>query len=176
MRRREFIAGLGGAAAWPVMARGQQPERVRRLGVLMAWRETDPQIQAVLAAFRQRLMALGWNEGSNLHIDVRWTLVVYPHLPYPTFHSTYSFVFLSAAALCDWIGFCSSSLGTRLTGPCRICRARRASRRTCRRDSTSSRGGPKTMRTIMANTNHPLIVSLSFEGFCKKTLRRGRGS
>jgi putative tryptophan/tyrosine transport system substrate-binding protein len=72
MRRREFIATVGSAAAWPLVARGQQPERARRLGVLMGWPEADPQIQAVFASFKRRLTELGWSEESNLHIDVRW--------------------------------------------------------------------------------------------------------
>jgi putative tryptophan/tyrosine transport system substrate-binding protein len=73
VRRREFIAGLGGAAAWPLAARAQQPDKTRRIGVLMGYAETDPRVQRVFAAFRQRLAALGWSEGSNLHIDLRWT-------------------------------------------------------------------------------------------------------
>jgi hypothetical protein len=74
-------------------------------------------------------------------------------------HSTNSFVFSTEAALCEG-RFCSSSSGTRLIGSCMIGRARLVWRRTCRRDSSSSSGGPKTRRTIIANTNHPLIVSL----------------
>src|SRR6478735_685269 len=70
IRRRAFIAGL--VAAWPVVARAQQ-ERVRRIGALMGWAETDPQSQAFFAAFRQKLATLGWTEGSNLRIDLRWT-------------------------------------------------------------------------------------------------------
>jgi putative ABC transport system substrate-binding protein len=73
MRRREFIAGLGGAAAWPLAARAQQNERVRRVGVLLLFAETDPKAQAYFAAFRQGLAALGWSGGSNLHIDLRWS-------------------------------------------------------------------------------------------------------
>jgi putative tryptophan/tyrosine transport system substrate-binding protein len=73
MRRREFIAGLGSAAAWPVVARAQQGERVRRLGMLLATSESDPMGQARIAAFRQALTRLGWTEGSNLKIEWRWT-------------------------------------------------------------------------------------------------------
>jgi len=70
MRRREFIAGLGGAAAWPVMARGQ--ERLRRIGVLMGQAATDPVSQARLAAFLQGLQGLGWVTGRNVEIEYRW--------------------------------------------------------------------------------------------------------
>src|SRR5271165_1833923 len=73
MRRRTFIAALGGVAAWPVLARAQQADRMRRIGVLMAYAETDPQAQADFAAFRQGLATLGWSEESNLRIDLRWS-------------------------------------------------------------------------------------------------------
>jgi putative ABC transport system substrate-binding protein len=72
MRRREFIAGIGSAVAWPVVARAQQGERVRRVGVLMPWSENDPAIKVNLSAFIQGLASLGWSEGRNLRIDVRW--------------------------------------------------------------------------------------------------------
>src|SRR5580704_13908743 len=72
MRRREFIAGLGSAVAWPVVARAQEAERVRRIGVLMSWRESDPEAKAILSAFTQRLAELGWIDGRNLRMDVRW--------------------------------------------------------------------------------------------------------
>jgi putative tryptophan/tyrosine transport system substrate-binding protein len=73
MRRRDFITLLGGAAsAWPLAARAQQAERMRRVGVLMAWLDTDPDIQARVAAFRQELRKLGWTEGVNLHIEERF--------------------------------------------------------------------------------------------------------
>ena len=71
MRRREFITLLGGAAAtWPLAARAQQPERVRRIGVLMSF--ADPIAQSYLTAFRGALTKLGWAEGSNLRTEVRW--------------------------------------------------------------------------------------------------------
>jgi putative ABC transport system substrate-binding protein len=73
MKRREFIALLGGAAAWPVAALAQPPERKRRIGVLMALRESDPLTQARVAAFKQALAELGWIVGHNLHIEWRWT-------------------------------------------------------------------------------------------------------
>jgi putative ABC transport system substrate-binding protein len=72
MRRREFIAGLGGAAAWPLRARAQQADRTRRIGVLFGTVEDDADTKARLAAFRQRLMELGWVEAGNLQIDGRF--------------------------------------------------------------------------------------------------------
>jgi putative tryptophan/tyrosine transport system substrate-binding protein len=72
MRRREFITVLCGAAAWPLAARAQQGDRIRRVGVLMGYAEDDPEAQSWLAAFKQRLMALGWTEGPNLRIDTFW--------------------------------------------------------------------------------------------------------
>ena len=71
MRRREFITLLGGAAvAWPVAARAQQPERMRRIGVLMAF--AGPNAQSYATAFRDALTKLGWAEGRNLRTEVRW--------------------------------------------------------------------------------------------------------
>ena len=73
MKRREFITLLGGAAAaWPLAARAQQPERMRRIGVLMYLAADDAEGQARLAAFTQALQQLGWSEGRNLRIDTRW--------------------------------------------------------------------------------------------------------
>jgi putative ABC transport system substrate-binding protein len=74
MRRREFIVGLGGAAAWPAISRAQQSDRVRRIGALMAWDESDPSSKIVLAALTQGLAKLGWTEGRNLAIDYRWNI------------------------------------------------------------------------------------------------------
>jgi putative ABC transport system substrate-binding protein len=73
MRRRQFIAGLGGAAAWPLAVRAQQADRVRRIGVLMGWAEGDPVPRSFLAAFVRELMRLGWGIGSDLQIEQRWT-------------------------------------------------------------------------------------------------------
>jgi putative tryptophan/tyrosine transport system substrate-binding protein len=73
VRRREFIAGLGGAAAWPVVSRAQQPNRIRRVGVLMGWSEADPEYRAILAAFIRELSRLGWSDGGNISIEQRWT-------------------------------------------------------------------------------------------------------
>ena len=73
MKRREFITLLGGAAAaWPLAARAQQAERMRRIGVLMNSAADDPEAQARLAAFVQGLQQLGWTDGRNVRIDYRW--------------------------------------------------------------------------------------------------------
>jgi putative ABC transport system substrate-binding protein len=73
MRRREFITLLGAVtAAWPLLVRAQQPEPMRRIAVLMNAVEGDPQGQVRIAAFRQRLQQLGWSEGHNVRIDIRW--------------------------------------------------------------------------------------------------------
>ena len=73
MRRREFITLLGGAAvAWPLSARGQQAERMRRIAVLMSTAADDAVGRARLAAFHQAMQQMGWNEGRNLRIDTRW--------------------------------------------------------------------------------------------------------
>jgi putative ABC transport system substrate-binding protein len=72
LRRRRFITLLGGAAAWPLAARAQQADRMRLIGVLMAYAESDPEGQAWVAAFRERLQKLGWAEGRNIRIATRW--------------------------------------------------------------------------------------------------------
>jgi ABC-type uncharacterized transport system substrate-binding protein len=72
MRRREFIAGLGSAAAWPVAARAQQGERMRRVGVLMPYDETEPLAKTQVSAFTQALTDLGWIDGRNVRMDLRW--------------------------------------------------------------------------------------------------------
>jgi len=73
MRRREFIKVLGGAAAaWPVAARAQQPDSVRRVGILISGAEADPEMHARVAAIRKRLDTLGWSEGRNIRIDIRF--------------------------------------------------------------------------------------------------------
>ena len=72
MRRREFIAGLGGAAVWPLAARAQQRERVRRIGVLMPYDENDPDGKTYVSAFTQALADLGWTDGRNVRMDLRW--------------------------------------------------------------------------------------------------------
>ena len=73
MRRREFITLLGGAAlAWPLTARGQQAERVRRIGVLINLGPDDPEGHARITAFAQGLQEAGWTAGRNVRIDYRW--------------------------------------------------------------------------------------------------------
>src|SRR6516165_2527142 len=73
MRRRDFIKGIvGSAAAWPLVARAQQPDRMRRIGVLMGWPESYHQAQSWVAALRDELQKLGWTEGRNIAIDTRW--------------------------------------------------------------------------------------------------------
>src|SRR6266516_4111310 len=73
MRRREFIRLLGGATVvWPLAAHAQQPDRMRRIGVLMGYPESDSEAQAYIAAFREGLQKLGWTEGRNIRIDYRW--------------------------------------------------------------------------------------------------------
>jgi putative ABC transport system substrate-binding protein len=72
MKRRQFIMLLGGAAAWPLAALAQQGDRMRRLGILMAGAESDPQYQADVAVFREGLQKLGWVDGQNIRIEVRW--------------------------------------------------------------------------------------------------------
>ena len=69
MKRRAFITLLGGAAAWPLAARAQQGERMRRIGVLMGLTESDPEAQSRIAAFRKTLQGLGWTEGRDLRTD-----------------------------------------------------------------------------------------------------------
>ena len=77
MRRRDFIAGIAGsAAAWPLAARSQQSERVRRIGVLMHLAANDPEGQRRLAAFQQGLREAGWTIGRNVTIDARWAAAV----------------------------------------------------------------------------------------------------
>jgi putative tryptophan/tyrosine transport system substrate-binding protein len=72
MGRREFVALLGGAAAWPLAARAQQSERMRRVGVLMNLSEDDLEAQRLVTAFREGLAQLGWVDGRNLRMDYRW--------------------------------------------------------------------------------------------------------
>jgi putative ABC transport system substrate-binding protein len=73
MKRREFIGLVGGAVAWPAAASAEQPEQMRRIGVLLNYAETDPVAKMFLSGFVKRLAALGWTEGRNLIIDYRWS-------------------------------------------------------------------------------------------------------
>jgi hypothetical protein len=72
VRRRQFITLLGGAAVWPVALRAQQPDRMRRIGVLMNRAADNPAGQATVTAFQQSLQQLGWSEGHNVRFDIRW--------------------------------------------------------------------------------------------------------
>src|SRR6516162_4105638 len=72
MKRRTFIAGLGSVAAWPLEARAQQGDRVRRIGVLMQGDETDPEMNLRISAFTQALADLGWTQGRDVRMDLRW--------------------------------------------------------------------------------------------------------
>jgi putative ABC transport system substrate-binding protein len=72
LRRREFIAGLGGAAAWPLAARAQRGDRVRRIGMLMGGSENDPVAKTFVSAFTQALADSGWTDGRNVRMDLRW--------------------------------------------------------------------------------------------------------
>src|SRR6478752_7542847 len=72
--RREFITLLGGAAVWPASARAQQSGRVRRMGVLMSFAESDSEARFWLNTFLKRLTEIGWTEGSTAHIEVRWAI------------------------------------------------------------------------------------------------------
>ena len=72
IRRREFIAALGSAAVWPLAARAQQTDRVRRIGVLMPYDENDPERKRRYSAFTQALAGLGWADGRNVRMELRW--------------------------------------------------------------------------------------------------------
>ena len=72
MRRRAFIAALGGVATWPIAVRAQQPERMRHIGILLNVSSDDPQYQTWVGAFLQALALLGWTVGRNVRIDTRW--------------------------------------------------------------------------------------------------------
>ena len=73
MKRREFIAFAGSAAAWPVAVRAETGERMRKIGVIMNYAEGDPEGAARFAALRDRLSALGWSDGHSAQIETRWT-------------------------------------------------------------------------------------------------------
>src|SRR5262245_40003651 len=73
MKRRDFITLLGGATAWPLAARAQQGDRMRRIGMLMTQSQNDQDGRARLDAFVQRLTELGWTDGHNVRLDIRWS-------------------------------------------------------------------------------------------------------
>jgi putative ABC transport system substrate-binding protein len=72
MRRRDFIIAVGSVAAWPLVARAQRPERIRRVGVLTGLAQDDPEAQARIKAFQQRLRELGWTDGHDVQVEYRW--------------------------------------------------------------------------------------------------------
>jgi ABC-type uncharacterized transport system substrate-binding protein len=72
MRRRRFMLVLSGVAVWPFAASGEQPERVRRIGLLIPYPESDAQNQSRVKAFEQSLQQFGWTAGRNMHVDYRW--------------------------------------------------------------------------------------------------------
>ena|ERR1700682_4212246 len=73
-RRREFISVLGSAAVWPLALRAQQPDKMRRVGVLPGgYREIDPEGQARIAAFLDTLRKLGWSDGRNVRVEIQWS-------------------------------------------------------------------------------------------------------
>jgi hypothetical protein len=71
MKRREFITLLGAAAAWPLAARAQEPEKIRRVGVLSSLSDSDPEVKIWLKAFQDQLQRLGWEQGRNIRIEQR---------------------------------------------------------------------------------------------------------
>src|SRR5690348_13234229 len=73
MRRRDVLKFIGaGTAVWPVAGHAQQPDRMRLVGVLIGWSEGDPATQSLVAAFRETLAKLGWTEGRDVRLEVRW--------------------------------------------------------------------------------------------------------
>src|ERR1700749_1249371 len=72
MKRRQFIALLGPGAAWPLAVRAQEPSRGRQIGLMIGYEESNPQAKSWVAAFRESLVKLGWNEGQNIKFEVRW--------------------------------------------------------------------------------------------------------
>src|SRR5690349_14768513 len=72
MRRRDFVATLGGAAAWPLAAKAQQSNKIRLIGVIIALPEGDPELKKWTTAFERGLESLGWSEGRNAHVEYRF--------------------------------------------------------------------------------------------------------
>ena len=83
MKRRNFITLLGGAAAWPLAAHAQQGDRMRRIGVLVSGDENDPVWNPRVSAFTQAFAGLGWTDGSNVRMDLRWGAGAAPPSPWP---------------------------------------------------------------------------------------------
>jgi putative ABC transport system substrate-binding protein len=73
MKRREFITLIGGVVAWPLAVRAQQTDRVRRIGMLIHYAQTDREGQARMTAFLDTLQTLGWSDGRNMRIEYRWS-------------------------------------------------------------------------------------------------------
>src|ERR1700675_3370783 len=82
IERRKFIAGLGGAVAWPLAVHAQQGERMRRIGVMMPYIEADPEGQAGITLFQKTLREAGWIEGRNVQTFVRWANASESIVPY----------------------------------------------------------------------------------------------
>ena len=88
MRRREFITALGSVVVtWPLATHAQQPDRIRRIGVLMAYAEDNPEGKPRLAAFAQGLEELGWTDGRNIRIEYRWSAGDVERCPCRKFHT-----------------------------------------------------------------------------------------
>jgi putative ABC transport system substrate-binding protein len=106
MRRREFITVFGGATlAWPLVARAQQAERVRRIGVLTAFARSDPEAQAWVAPFREGLQEFGWAEGRNIRIDTRWGGAAEGHSDAHRVEKRCA----CPVQLCPWRSYCASA-------------------------------------------------------------------
>ncbi len=81
MRRRDFIACIGAALAWPVRARAQQTDRARRIGILLPYADNDPEAKSHLSALAQELKRLGWSQDHNLSIDARFAAGIADQYP-----------------------------------------------------------------------------------------------
>jgi putative ABC transport system substrate-binding protein len=135
LRRREFIAALGGAAAWPLTARAQQRERMRRIGVHMNLADSDPEGRMYLDAFVGRLAELGWSVGRNVQIDYRTTLGVAARI-----RSTAAELLSLAPDVVLTVGGVQVGLLQQLSERAdRVCAGRRPGRGRVRRQSGASR-------------------------------------
>ena len=113
MKRREFIAGLGGAAAWPLSARAQQGGRVRRIGVLTPLDENDPLAKTLVSAFTQAVAGLGWTDGRNMRLDIRWVGDDINRIRTPG--SLRGFICVGLLTPCPWPGSHNGIVGRRRT-------------------------------------------------------------